>query len=152
MLTRTQAEKLEIASKLLEEVIESEIDTEIPLEDAQNIIDELLAEYYPDGYVPPKKTPIRIKFVPRPRYEKLQDRFFLIASDIGGTALLVSFVSACISFTCWGLSDLKGGMGYKSQPDFAASQKAYQGLAVASLGITLTASTIAAVLGEKKDV
>ncbi len=150
MLTRSQAEKLEIASKLLEEV-ESEIDTESHLEGAQNILDELLGEYYPEGYVPTKNPPIRIKFVPRPLHEKLQDRLFLIASDIGGTALLVSFVSACISFTCWGLSDLKGGMGYKSQPDFAASQKAYQGLAVASLGITLTASTIAYVLGDKKN-
>ncbi len=147
MLNIYEVKKLEIAKKLLEEVSDSErfktIDyhPDLHLGDALQAIDELLVEYYPEGYTPPQPT--RENFCRVRWYESLRDRISFGFGELATTAFMVAMLSGCGSIMCWGMSDIKAGAGgTKLRPDFAAQSQMYRGLAIGSLGLALGSSIV----------
>lgn len=154
MLTRTQVEKLEIAENLLEEVLEENVLLGSPapinksLNDSLQGVEDILNAYYPEGYTPPKS--VKHLRVARPWHEKLKDRMFVTLGDITGLLVIISALSACASLTCWGISDIKGSLGHKQQPDFATLTETYKGLAIASIGAALGCGVVGSVIkGDK---
>lgn len=103
---------------------------------ALQAIDELLSEYYPEGYTPPETISEGLYRI-RPWHEKLRDRISIGFGELIATSLMVAMLSSCGSIICWGLSDAKAAFGGKKiQPDFAAQSKMYRGITVASFGLS----------------
>jgi len=120
MLSFYEVKKLEIAKKLLEEVSDSEgfktIDyhPDLHLGDALQAIDELLLEYYPEGYTPPETNSENL-YSFRLWHEKRSDRISFGFSELITTSLMVAMLSGAFG-------------GNKVHPDFAAHSKMYRGL------------------------
>jgi hypothetical protein len=147
-------EKLEIAKKLLLEVEASEgfkntdYHPDLLLGDAVQAIDELLTEYYPENYTPPDLR-INIKSKEKPWHEKLKNTAFTALGELSGVLVITAALSACTSLFCWGISDAKDVLGYRTRPDFAAQSQAYRGLALASIGAALGCGVVGSVLANK---
>jgi len=156
MLKFNQIEKLEIAKKLLEEVVESEefeqldIHPDLNLYDSIQGIQEVLDNHYPQGYEPPK--PVKHLYRVRPWHEKLKNHVFVTLGEVAGTSLIVTALSGCASIACWGISDIDKSIGNPLKPDFAAYSQMYKGLAITSLGVSLGCSVCASVLAKKDDL
>jgi len=156
MLTRSQIERLEIMEQWLEEIVESEelaafdCHPDITLGDSLQGIQEILSAYYPPGYTPPKNAPTLHMRIARPWYEKLKDAAFVALGDISGVLVVTAALSACTSLFCWGVSDAKDALGYRTRPDFAAQSQAYRGVAIASIGAALGCGVVGSVIkGDK---
>ncbi len=155
MLKYDQIEKLEIIQKWLEEIVDSEefeqldIYPDVTLGDSLQGVEEVLNDYYPTGYEPPK--PVMHLRVARPWHEKLKDHIFVALGEVAGTSLMVAAISGCASLFCWGISDIDKSVGNALKPDFAAHSQMYKGLAIASLGFSLgcTACATAIARGDK---
>jgi hypothetical protein len=155
VLTIYEAEKLEIAKKLLEEVSESEgfktldYHPDLHLADALQAIDELLSEYYPEGYVLPE-TIAEASCHIRPWHEKLKNTASTTLGEISGILVITAALSACTSLFCWGLSGAKDAFGYTARPDFAAQSQIYRGVAIASIGAALGCGVVGSVINETR--
>ncbi|WP_414589213.1 hypothetical protein [Scytonema sp. PCC 10023] len=155
MLTHNQIEKLEIMQHWLKEIIDSEefeefdLYPDVTLADAHQAVQEILTNYYPPGYRPPKPT--KYLYKPRPWHEKVKDRVFVTLGDISGALVVTAMLSACTSLVCWGISDAKKAFGHEQQPDFAAQSELYRGVAIASIGLALGCGVVGSVLANKGD-
>jgi len=149
-------EKLKIAKKLLEEVSDSknfktlDYHPDLHLGDALQAIDELLSEYYPEGYTPPE-TISEGSFHIRPWHEKLKNTAFTALGELSGVLVITAALSACTSLFCWGVSDTKAAFGYRTNPNFAAQSQAYRGVAIASISAALGCGVVGSVLANKGD-
>jgi len=149
MLKFNQIEKLEIMQKWLEEIVESEefkdLDfyPDVTLGDSLQGIEEVLTNYYPSGYTPPRfedeKPVMHLRWVKGWR-EKLVDGL----SSITITSLLTAAVTASTSIFFWGVSDIDRATGNRLSPDFAQQSHLYRGAAIASLGLFLLSGVAAA--------
>jgi hypothetical protein len=159
MLTNEQIDRLITIEQWLEEIQDSpefedlDLYPDLTLGDARQAIAELLDAQKPSNFSPSEDKPVMRLRIARLWHEKLKDRVFVGLGEIAVTSLIVAAVSGCGSLFCWGISDLKAGMGYKSSPDFAAQSQMYRGLAHASLGLSLGCSVVVGcVIGGKKNV
>jgi hypothetical protein len=153
-LTIYEIEKLEIAKKLIQEVSDSEgfkatdYYPDLHLGDALQAIDELLEQYYPEGYTPPK--PIKYLRKVKPWNQQLKDTFTTALGDLSGTLVITAALSICASLTCWGISDAKAAFGHRQQPDFAAQSQIYRGVTLVSIGAAFGCGVVGSVLKEDK--
>jgi hypothetical protein len=160
MLNNDQIERLITIEQWLEEIQDSpefeDLDfyPDLTVGDARQAVAELLDAQKPSNFTTLEDKPVMRLYRVRPWHEKLKDHIFVALGEVAVTSLIVAAVSGCASLFCWGVSDIKGGMGYTSpNPDFAAQSQMHKGLAIASVGISLGCSVVAGcVIGGKKDV
>jgi hypothetical protein len=139
----------------LEEIAESEelaaldIHPDVTLGDSLQGVQEVLTAYYPEGYTPPKKDPDLCIELTHP-WQKLKNDIFITLSEISGVLIITAALSACTSLFCWGVSDFKGALGYKQQPDFTAQSNLYRGVAIASIGAALGCGVVGSVINEAR--
>jgi hypothetical protein len=158
MLNYTQVEKLEIARKLVQEVIDSPefsqmyFHPDVTLGDSIQGIDETLQTYYPDGYIPPRveRTPaierISIKITP---IKRLRWGLADMLASIALGSLLAAAISGSLSVFFWGISDIDKATGNKLSPDFAAQSHLYRGAAIASVGMVLLSGVLGGVVNTR---
>ena len=165
MLNDHQVSRLITVEQWLEEIQDSpefedlDYHPDLNLSDARQAIAELLDAQKPSNLTSTEWEDFKVQednlvmrlYRVSPWYEKLKDRVFVGLGEIALTSLIVAAVSGCGSLFCWGISDLKAGMGYKSSPDFAAQSQMYRGLAHASTALSLGSSVIGGVIGGKKN-
>jgi hypothetical protein len=88
--------------------------------------------------------------IARPWHEKLKDAAFVALGDISGVLVITAALSACTSLFCWGVSDAKDALGYRTRPDFAGVSQAYRGVAITSIGAALGCGVVGSVIKETR--